>query len=187
MPNRLMTAHKLDAVRGYHKTYALVKRLPFNPTQLAAIDGGIAIRGRCVHINNDMEYEFGVASNKVPLFLHSNSNSPAVNLDSGDVETDYLAGASSAEGIQLALCGLGDFELKTTEFDATRTYTVNEPLTAATGTTLATAGVVTNNGAAFGSGAVCGIVSENRVPGQRTADNMTTLTFWSYFSPSHPG
>lgn len=178
-----MTNHLLDAAAGYPSPYAVVRRAPFSSAQLATIAGGIAYQGRCVHLNNSEQWEFGIGADKVAHFLFTASDSPDAYVDGGDPQNDYQPSGHSVSPELLALSATGAYELRTTEFDDTQTYVVNQPLTAATGTTLATAGVLTNQGASYAAGTVCGVVSRNRAPGDRGQDNRSQLYFYPVFLP----
>src|SRR5690348_1479113 len=88
---RQMTAHGLDGLKGWPSPHALDFSAPFSPSQLAAISGGVAFAGRCVHLNSSGQYEFGIANRQMPLFLFQNSDDPDVSNEGGDPST--VAGA----------------------------------------------------------------------------------------------
>jgi hypothetical protein len=179
MRSRLMTDHKLDATCGYFSPYAVVRRARFNGALLSTITGGRVPRGRCIHLNDDQEWILGVAADKVAHWNFQSSDDADISVgEKGDPATDRKPFESGVGGFALGLSAMGSYELRTTEFDDTQTYIVNQPLTAATGTTYATSGVMTNVGATYASGIVCGVVSRNRTPGSRTQDDMKQLYFW---------
>jgi len=63
-----MFAHTLDAVKGWFHMAALdfTAKLSDNVTITA-------YAGRCVHLNNDGEFEMGVLGSQMPIFLLQNS------------------------------------------------------------------------------------------------------------------
>jgi hypothetical protein len=99
------------------------------------------------------------------------------------------------------LVAAGAYELATTEFANTLTYVTNELLYAATGTTLATAGVLTNAGigAAFWPAiAACGVVSRGRAStsvnaaqqypkSHENSHRIKELFFWPQYLPGQNG
>lgn len=182
-----MTDHTLETVKGtpFGFSYVVDFVAKFNAAQLAAISGGIAFGGRCVHVNNAGEFEFGVSGREMPMFLIQNSNDPDVENPGGDPATVAGGWVSVAPtGKMSALVGVGDHELATTEFDNTKTYQPNQPLTANSGTTLATAGVLTNVNATPGTNAICGIVSVAHGPlSPLNSHGKPELRFWPWYNP----
>ena len=188
---RQMTAHTLEAPKGWPSPHAVDYQAVFDATQLSTISGNVAFSGRCVHVAADGEFEFGVTALQMPLFLWQNSDDPDVENPGGDPAT--VAGAWVAvapTGKINALVAAGAYELASTEFDATQTYVPNELLFAATGTTLATAGVLTN--VAIGDGwpnvPAVGVVSRGRTSASAAnSHGVAELHFWPQYLPGMAG
>lgn len=174
-----------------HGGYAgpLVKIRPLNATDATS---GKLVSGRCVTINSNGEFIAGNGGNKraMPLFLLLGTNMPSV-WNSGTVSgvTKWVAMHGRGEGA-VAVVATGGFEVQTTEFDTTRSYSVNDALTADNN------GVLTNQSVTWGTSWIVGICSvhenaENISPpfvsGQpprgRNVSQRETLTFWTYFYP----
>lgn len=182
MPFRPMTAHKLNGAKGWPRPHAVDFSASFNAAALAAISGGVAFSGRVVHLDSAGEYRFGIANRQMPLFLFQNSDDPDVTNDGGDATTDVGNWVPvSPTGKMMSLVATGAYELETTEFDSAQTYLPNQSLTAATGTTLATCGVLTNQSATPYTNAVCGVVSRGEFT---NSDGRAMLAFWPVFLPT---
>jgi len=176
-----MTVHTLEAPKGWPSPYAVDFTTVFDATQLGAITGGVAYAGRTVHLNSSGNYEFGVTNRSMAMWLFQNSDDPDVENNGGDPATDVGCWQAIAPTGQLtALVAAGAYELATTEFNAALGYFPNETLTAATGTTLATAGVLTNAAAVPYTNPVCGVVSRGK---QLNAHGMYELWFWPVYLP----
>lgn len=189
---RFMTDHTLETPKGWPCMSAVDYTAKFDATQLAAITGGVAFAGRCVHVANDGEFEFGVTGTQMPIFLFQNSDDPDVSNYGGNPATRYGAWVPVLPaGYITGMVAKGAYELSTTEFDSSLTYLPNEMLYAATGTTLATCGVLTNagiGGAAWPAIAAVGVVSRGRTP--TTANNahgVAELSFWPEYLPGQNG
>ena len=182
---RQMTAHTLEAPKGWPSPHAVDFATSFDATQLAAVSGGVAFAGRVAHVNASGDYEFGVGNRDMAIFLFNNSDDPDVENPGGDPAT--VAGAWIAvapTGKMMGLVAVGAYELASTEFDATLTYAPNEALTAVTGTTLATCGVLTNASATPYTNPVCGVVSRGRSSTSATnSHGQAELFFWPVYLP----
>lgn len=178
---RQMTAHTLEALKGWPSPHAVDFPAKFSATQLAAISGNVAFEGRVVHLNDSGEFEFGISGKQMALFLLQNSDDSDVENDGGDPAT--VAGAwvpIAPTGVMSGLVAAGAFELASTEFDSAQTYAPNDTLTAATGTTLATAGVLTNQSAVPYTNPVCGVVSRGK---RLNSHGKYELCFWPVYLP----
>lgn len=176
-----MTVHTLEAPKGWPSPYAVDFTTEFDATQLAAITGNVAYAGRTVHLNASGNYEFGVANRSMGMWLFQNSDDPDVENNGGNPASDVGAWQAVAPtGKLTALVAAGAYELATTEFDTSKTYAPNDTLTAATGTTLATAGVLTNASATPYTNPVCGVVSRGAVT---NAHGQSELWFWPVYIP----
>lgn len=198
---RQMTAHTLEAPHGWPSQAAVEYSAPFDATQLSSVSGNVAFAGRCVHVAADGEYEFGVTGRQMPIFLYQNSDDPDVSNDGGNPATDPHVWVGAVRKHISGLVAAGAYELATTEFDTSLTYGVNDLLYAATGTTLATCGVLTNAGissAVWPAVAAVGVVSRGRTPtavnaaqqypaGVKNAHKVHELFFWPQYLPGMTG
>jgi hypothetical protein len=186
---RQMTAHTLEAPKGWPSPHAVDFTAPIAAATLAAISGGVVYAGRVVHLNSSGEFELGVDGVQMPLFLFNNSDDPDVENPGGDPAT--VAGAWVAiapTGKLMALVAKGAYELASTEFLNTVTYNPNDLLYAPTGTTLATSGVITKTGAggAYPLTTAVGIVSRGRTTAStNNSHGVAEIYFWPLFLPSH--
>jgi hypothetical protein len=182
---RQMTAHTLEAPKGWPSPHAVDFSAAFDATQLATVTGGVAFAGRVAHLNNSGDYEFGIGDRDMAIFLFNNSDDPDVENPGGDPAT--VAGAWIAvapTGKMMGLVAAGAYELATTEFDATQTYNPGDCLTAVTGTTLATAGVITNQTAVPYTNPVCGVVSRGRTStSANNSHGQPEVFFWPTYLP----
>jgi hypothetical protein len=199
---RQMTAHTLEAPKGWPSPHAVDYAAKFDATELGTITGGIAFAGRCVHVASDGEYEFGVTARQMPIWLFQNSDDPDVQNEGGSTANDpHVWVGTSPTGYIMGLVAAGAYELATTEFNSALTYGCNDLLYAATGTTLSTAGVLTNagiGGAAWPAIAAVGVVSRGRTPtavnaaqqypsGSQNSHRVKELFFWPQYLPGMNG
>ena len=119
---RQMTAHTLDAPKGWPSPHAVDTRGKLSAN--VEIDPFFA--GRCAHFNSAGEYETGVPAGGVgvghmAIFLFQNSDDPDVANDGGitgsasDEPGGWMAVAPT--GVIMGLVAAGAFELETTEFE----------------------------------------------------------------------
>lgn len=174
-----MTSHMLDALKGWPNPHALdfQAKLSSNVT----IDPFYA--GRVVHLNASGEFETGVGTGDMPLFLFQSSNDPDVDNYGGDPSTDsdlpWVPVAPT--GVMGALVATGGYELWSTEYKSDETYHPNDKLTATVAnTTLATGGVLKPG--TLGTNCICGIVSRGVI----SRHNKSVLAFWPTFLPVYP-
>jgi len=178
---RQMTDHTLEAPKGWPSPHAVDFQAKHDATQLTTISGNVAFSGRVVHLASDGEFEFGITNRSMALFLFQNSDDPDVSNDGGDPSTDAHAWVPVAPTGKLnALVAVGAYELASTEYNSALTYAPNDTLTAVTGTTLATAGVLTNASATPYTNPVCGVVSKGV---QTNSHGKSELHFWPVYLP----
>jgi hypothetical protein len=180
---RQMHTHSLDAVKGWFQMAAL--------DFTAKVSSNVTITlyaGRCVHLNDDGEFETGCLGDQVPMFLLHNSDDPVIENDGAPVW--YSTGP---EGDMTGLVALGAYELETTEYDTDQTYLPNEPLRAiAANTTQATGGRLTNQGvvkvqSATPASATAIVGHVSRPPRKRQSDRSEVLAFWPGHYPGASG
>jgi hypothetical protein len=114
--------HTCEPVHG-GQAGPLVKIRPIASASLSA-----AYAGRVVTLNSNGEFRLGNGGNTVamPLFLIKGVEAPSV-YDTGG--TGWVPG-HIGDYRATALVASGGFEVQTTEFDDTKTYAPNDPLTA---------------------------------------------------------
>jgi hypothetical protein len=120
-----MTAHTLNALKGWPSPHALDYH-----TEFAATITDVVNPGSVVHLDSDGKYALGVGTLKVmPLFTFAGSQDPDVVNDGGDPATEKGVWIGiSPTGQCVALVATGAYELTSTEFVA-GTYEPNDPLT----------------------------------------------------------
>jgi hypothetical protein len=200
-----MTAHTLEAPKGWPSPSAVDYTAPFDATDLATLRaaGNEVWAGRCVHIENDGALKYGVTGRQMPLFVFQNSDDPDVENPGGSASTDpHVWIAVAPTGNLNCFVAAGAYELATTEFDDTQAYNPNDLLYAATGTTNATSGVLTNAGiggafwpAIAGVGVVsrgrtaAGVISANTIyPAKgENSHRVQELFFWPEYLPGMNG
>lgn len=179
---RSMTTHTLDVLHGYKSdTDAVTWTAAFSSSQLGSVTGNVAYAGRCVHLNSSGDFEFGVTNRSMGMWLLQNSNDPDVTNDGGTASTDADAWHPIRPTDKLtAVVAAGAYELETTEFNTSLTYAPNDTLTAVTGTTLSTCGVMTNASAVPYTNPVCGVASAAKYT---NSHGRSALRFWPVYLP----
>lgn len=186
-----MFAHTLDAVKGWFHMAALdfTAKLSDNVTITA-------YAGRCVHLNNDGEFEMGVTGSQMPIFLLQNStDSDVANSGDSNGNGGALWYPIGPDGNLTGLVAKGAYELETTEFDTAQTYNPNDYLKA-DNTAATTKGKLTNQGittlenstslsGSTNPTAVVGVVS--RAKRKRQSDRNYVLSFWPVYKPGKTG
>lgn len=185
---RQMTAHTLEAPKGWPSPHAVDYTAACDATLLSTITGGVVYAGRVVHVNNSGDFELGATGTMMPMFLFNNSDDPDVENPGGDPAT--VAGAWVAiapTGKLMALVAKGAYELASTEFVNNTTYNPNDLLYAPTGTTLATSGVLNKTSTAYPVTSPVGVVSRGRNNTTTAANShgVHELFFWPIYLPSH--
>lgn len=184
---RQMTAHSLDAIKGWPSPHAVdfAAKLSTNVT----IDPVFA--GRCVHLNAAGDYEMGLPdvsrAGHMAIFLFQNSDDPDVANDGGDAATEAGVWVPTAPtGVMMGLVAAGAFELEDTEFEAEATagtYVPGDCLTAtASNTVAATGGRITRNSVVAYDVPICGVVSRGVA---NNAHGRSCLYFWPAWLPKY--
>lgn len=191
---RQMFDHVLDALKGWFDLSAL--------DYTSKISANVSFRpvyaGRCVHLNDDGEFEMGCTGNQVPLFLFQNSDDPDVSNEDLGPTLDKIEGGAIG-GIRKhinAWVGLGAYEITTTEFDSDQTYLPNDPLRAvADNDNSTTGGRITNQGvvtvasllATGSTGNVTALVGHVSAGASMSIHKRQHLAFWPGHYPGHVG
>lgn len=192
MAINLAFTHKLEAAKGWSD-----RRSPLQT--VAKISSNVQFDlpvGRVVHLNSSGEYETGVASKQMPLFLLRGATSLDVKNEGLTPEGAFVQQPILPSGTAVtALVATGGYELATTEFDTNQTYAPNDLLVAPVdNTNSAVGGVLTNQGTGtagavqlYGADAVVGVVSRGvRKNHHRSYDQNVPklLYFWPVYLPS---
>ncbi len=184
----LMFEHCMTAVKGWFEPAAL----DFS-AKLASAVTLQAFGGRVVHVNDAGEFEMGVTTTKMPIFLLQADTDYDVSNPGTTGGGIFMHQAISPAGNMSGLVATGAYELETSEFDKTPTapYTPNQLLTAKNSNTVqATGGVVSNDRAGAGGStgrvrqyvdAACGVVSRGQFKNEHGVD---VLAFWPIYLPA---
>lgn len=174
-----MYEHTFDGVKGWFGEWVVDFQ-----ARLSADVSIVAYVGRCVHLNDDGDFEMGAVGYQMPMFLTVGSNYPSAGNSSPSGRWYAVHGARLS-----AVVAVSGLEVETTEFDSDQTYLPNQPLRAiasnsdqTTGGRLTNAGVVKAESATPASAtAIVGIVS--RAARKVQGDRNTVLAFWPVFKP----
>jgi hypothetical protein len=180
---RQMTAHSLEAPKGWPSPHAVDFAAIFNVSDLGTL--GTVFAGSVVHLNDDGEFIMGIDDTDMAIFLFNNSDDPDVDNPGGDpalVSGAWIAIAPTGKMMGLVACGA--YELASTEFKTALTYLPNQTLTAPEGTTSGTSGTLTNASAVPYTNPVCGVVSRKRDSTSATnSHGVAELFFWPVYLP----
>ena len=172
----LMYEHGLDIAKGWFQPAALDFSAP-----LSANVTFVVPRGRVVHVNDAGEFEMGVDLTQMAIFLLNGSEDFDVSNPGTTPAGNFMHQAIRPSGNMSGLVATGGYEIESTEFDDTQTYEANDCIGAlANNTTLATGGVLTNQGITAYGDAVCGVVSRGRFV---NAHGIPVLAFWPVYLP----
>lgn len=178
----LMFEHGLDIAKGWFEAAALdfAAKLSDNVTFDVP-------RGRVAHVNNEGEFEMGVGETDMAIFLLQSSDDFDVANPGTTPAGNFMHQSIAPTGVMSGLVAEGSYEIESTEFDDEQTYVANELLTAAAdNATLATGGVLTNQGTGSDgsveqfSDPVCGVVSRGRFV---NSHGIPVLAFWPTYIP----
>lgn len=187
---RQMTAHTLEAPKGWPSPHAV----DFGAKLSANVTIDPVFAGRCVHLNDDGEYEMGVPTTApgagkiyMPIWLFQNSDDPDVSNDGGITgsESDEPGGwmAIAPTGVIMGLVGAGAYELETTEFEPEASlgssYAPNDALTATNNNTNAVTGGRMTKGEPY-TDPIVGIVSRAV---SVNSHRKNALGFWPFVLP----
>lgn len=179
-----MYAHSLDRLKGWFNEAPL----DFQATLAATVTFSLPA-GRVVHLNAGGEFITGLDETGIGIFLLRGVNNYDVSNPPTDVNGVWSQQPIIPAGILAGLVATGGYELSSTEFDATRTYTPGDLLTAvAADTNAATGGVLTNAGSGTSGEVrqyvdpVCGVVSRG-AHAISMESQIQALDFWTAWLP----
>jgi hypothetical protein len=177
-----MFEHGLDIAKGWFEPAALDFAAPLSDNVTFVVP-----RGRVVHVNDQGEFEMGVGETDMGIFLLNGSEDFDVSNPGTTPAGNFMHQAIAPKGVMSGVVANGSYEIESTEFDDAQTYQANQLLTAtADNTTLATGGVLTNQGSGAGGDVeqfvdpVCGVVSRGRFV---NAHGSPVLAFWPEWLP----
>jgi len=178
-----MFEHFLDPLKGWWDWACL----NFVAKQSADVEFDIPA-GRVVHLNSSGEFVTGQSGVTMPMFLFTGSAAFDVNVPSGTTAAGtFVSQPILPSGEMMALVATGGYELSSTEYDTTKTYAVNDLLTAHPADDDSAVGGVLTNVKVGGGGSttyidpICGVVSKI---GQRNEYNVRVLHFWTVYLPA---
>jgi len=204
--------HMLEVLYGWMDASSLVKRVPVTTGTDDDVDPDNILAGRVGHLETD-GFHLGADDNgaAMPLFLASSYSDLDVDNTGVDPDGNDIWTAVNPNDLLLTLPATGGYEMQTTEFDNTQTYSVNTYLTAMP-SSAATVGKLTPG--TLYEDWIVGICSAHE--GSKTytkgtskfdacytsttgtwasatcgplgynANGKAVLTFWSYFLPAYP-
>lgn len=196
---RQMFTNALNALKGFIEEYALdfkgrlhndvVVRVPAG--SVVHLAGWESLRG----VNANAMDVVGLFKTGTPkqggnpvmgIFVWQSSDDFDVTNDGGDPSSNdgalWIGIVPARRGVLNGLVASGPYELQTTEYDTTKTYTANALLYGEpndTNTNLPWAGrLTTDNGGGTNPRTVCGVVSRGVVTNY---NDVSVLSFWSVF------
>ena len=189
VPGQMFT-NQLNPAKGWPSPSALDCRAKISPLVLYSM-----VAGQAAHIDNSGLIQPGVVNNTMGVFIFQGAN----EYDTNNTPSPGQWYPINPSGNILCLVAKAPYELESTEFDATQTYTPNQPLRAPSGNT-ATAyggqtagpnsGQLTNQSVVLYSQtntpqssatAVCGIVSNRGV--FKNSYGQAVVAFWPVWAP----
>jgi len=198
LPNQanrdLMTNHELNPVKGWFGSDSLDK------SALADTTDGTIYKGNVMCLDASGHLVLGLTENAMPIFALQNSYDHDVVGPNGNIIGAYNGGAvnqatglyvpdatyttanrAPTMGVMSGLVATGGYEVESTEFDTTETYTPNMPLTAgAPGDD--DAGVLKPGTHCVDT--ICGIISDVIPAGGIINEHQVAwIRFWTVFFP----
>lgn len=184
-PSR-MTEHVLNHPKGWFDGHALDHKAKVSANVTFSIP-----QGRVAHLNEDGEFEMGISTTKMAIFLLQGSNQPSVINPSHTASGRFVQSPAFPNGVMSGLVATGGFELESSEFEAAAAngYAPNTLLTAwASNTVLARGGVLSSDRAHDSDGAVrqyvdaaCACVSRGVI---QTEHGTSVVCFWPVYMPA---
>ena len=172
----LMFEHGLDVAKGWFEPSALDFSAKLSDNVIFEVP-----RGRVVHLNSSGEFEMGVATTEMGIFLLNGSEDFDVSNPGITPSGLFMHQAISPAGNMSGLVATGAYEIESTEFLTSLTYAPNELLTAGSSNTVeATGGLLTNAAVTLYTTPVCGVVSRGEFT---NANGVSVLAFWPVFLP----
>ena len=138
-------------------------------------------RGRVVHVDSTGAFAMGAHNTNVAVFLLNGSGDADVSNPGTTAGGKFMHQAVAPTGKLSGLVATGGYEIASTEFDTSRTYTPGDLLTAAADNTdAAVGGVLTNESVEQFVTPVVGVVSSGKA---QNHNGIQALSFWSVWLP----
>jgi hypothetical protein len=169
---KLITSKGMDVKKGWFDMASLDYSAKMSPSVESEVPAG-----RVVHVDESGNFMPGPHVTNVAIFLIQGSEDADVVNPGGAVSDPsvFLHVPVRPSGNMSGLVATGGYEIATTEFDKTRSYTPGDLLTASS------SGVVTNQGAVQYVNPIVGVVSSGKV--DRNHNNIPALSFWCCWLP----
>jgi hypothetical protein len=175
VPGQMFT-HTLNPVKGWPNPAALDYRAKVSANVLYDM-----FAGQACHLNSAGQYEPGVIGQQMGMFIFQGVN----ELDVNNAQSPGQWIPLNPSGNVMSIVAKSPVELETTEFDATQTYTPNQPLRAPTGNGSSAyasgSGQLTNQSWVFGTNAYCGLVTGRGV--FKNSYQQSVISFWPVYQP----
>lgn len=176
----LLFEHGLDVKKGWFDMASLDYSAKLSSTVEYPVK-----RGRVVHVGADGTFVPGAHNTNVAIFLLNGSEDADVSNPGTTAAGNFMHQAVAPTGKLSGLVATGGYEISSTEYDATKTYTPGDLLTAAQSlSNSAVGGVLTN---AVGQNAVrqfvnpvVGVVSSGSA---RNHNGINAISFWCVWLP----
>jgi hypothetical protein len=176
----LLFEHGLDVKKGWFDMASLDYSAKLSSTVEYPVK-----RGRVVHVGADGAFVPGAHVTNVAIFLLNGSEDADVSNPGTTAAGNFMHQAVAPTGKLSGLVATGGYEISSTEYDATKTYTPGDLLTAAQSlSNPAVGGVLTN---VVGSAAVTqfvnpvvGVVSSGAA---RNHNGINAISFWCVWLP----
>jgi hypothetical protein len=179
-PN-LITSKGLDVKKGWFD----MASLDYSAKLSSAVEF-VVPRGRVVHVDSNGEFRPGAHNTNVAIFLLNGSedadvSNPGWGQPGSRSAANFMHVAISPTGKMSGLVATGGYEIASTEFDADRSYTPGDLLTAAQHlTNAAVGGVLTNASVTQFVNPVVGVVSSGKAANH---NGVMSLSFWTVWLP----
>lgn len=172
----LLTEHGLDVKKGWFD----MASLDYSAKLSSAVTFAVK-RGRVVHVDSNGEFRPGAHDTNIAIFLLNGSEDADVSNPGTTAGGRFMHQAVAPTGKMSGLVATGGYEIATTEFDTSRTYTPGDLLTAtASNSNATTGGRVTNESVTQYVTPVVGVVSSGKA---QNHNGIQALSFWTVWLP----
>lgn len=176
----LLTEHGLDVKKGWFDMAAL----DYAAKMSASVTFSLP-RGRVVHVNSSGDFLPGAHKTCPAVFLLNGTDDADVSNPGTTASGNFMHYAIAPTGKMSGLVATGGYEISSTEFDTTRTYTPGDLLSATrTASPASTDGKLTNNSVTQFVTPVVGVVSSGAGANH---NGIQALSFWCVWLPGATG
>jgi hypothetical protein len=174
-PN-LITEKGLDVKKGWFDMAAL----DYDAKLSSAVTFDVP-RGRVVHVDSTGAFRPGAHNTGVAVFLLNGSTDADVSNPGTTASGNFMHRAIAPTGKMSGLVATGGYEIASTEFDSSRSYTPGDLLTAvASNSNATTGGRITNESVTQYVTPVVGVVSSGKA---KNHNGVEALSFWTVWLP----